>query len=195
MLRYLGIFLIGFIGIQAFADPPPSPKNLWRNSNYYNHYVLYERKTNTWIETVDCKALWRFTKQSSDLNNLYLRDAGRKLTVKLSYDGMYLKYDNESAFKLYQRGTFDKRVRFFHQYNGQWSGTVSRGHACNWEELLAGSQAPNFRFKVYGENASSVFLFDASRNMRVKLNTGDMWLQEKGQANFSYFKNGYWSEN
>ncbi len=189
------IVLSASIGGAAFADPPTSPKNFWRNSNNYGHYVLYERSSNTWVETVNCTPAWRFTKVSSDLNNLILYDAGRKLSVKLNYDGMSLKYDHESAYTLYQRGSFDKRVRFFHQYNGQWTGTLSRKNGCVWEELLAGGTAPSFHFKAYGEDASAVFLYDSSRNMRVRLNAAQMYLQPSGQAQFSFFKGGYWSEN
>lgn len=188
------IVLSALLGTAAVADPPTSAKNHWRNANDYKHYVLYERSSNTWVETINCNPVYRFTKVSSDLNNLILYDAGRKLSVKLNYDGMWLKFDHEAAYKLYQYGTFDKRVRFFHQYGGQWTGTLSRLHGCAWEELLAGGSAPAFRFKAYGEDASSVFLYDGTRNMRVRLNAADMWLQPSGQAQFSYFKGGYWSE-
>jgi len=111
---------------------------------------LYEKSTNTWVETVNCTPAWRFTKVGSDLNNLILYDAGRKLRVKLNYDGMWLKYDHETSYAFYQKGSFEKRVRFFHQYNGQWTGTLSRKHGCAWEELLAGGTAPSYHFKAYG---------------------------------------------
>ena len=157
-IRWVVLALSAWVGLAAVADPTGSAKNFWRNANHYNHYVLYERNSNTYVETVDCKAAWRFTKVSSDLNNVILYDAGRKLRVKINYDGMYLKFDHEPAYKFYQKGSFDKRVRFFHQYNGQWTGTLSRKHGCAWEELLAGNSTPTFHFKAYGENAGSVFL-------------------------------------
>src|SRR4051812_24989246 len=95
--------LTAFVGGTAIADPPPTPKNFWRNTNYFNHYVLYERATNTYVETVDCKPLWRFTKVGGNLNEVILRDEGRKLNVKISYDGMYLKADNQAAYQFYQK--------------------------------------------------------------------------------------------
>jgi hypothetical protein len=183
-----------FLATSAVADPPTSPKHHWRNRNDYKHYFLYERATNTWVETIHCNPVYRFKRTGGDLNTLYLYDAGRKLTVKLNYDGMWLKFDHEANYAFYQYGTFDKRVRFFHQYNGQWTGTLSRLHGCNWEELLAGGSAPSFRFKAYAEDANAVLLHDASRNMRVRLNAADMWLQPNGQSSFSFFKGGYWSE-
>jgi hypothetical protein len=194
-MKLYAIVLSAFIGFAAVADPPTSAKTHWRNTNYYSHYVLYERSTGTWVETINCKPVYRFTKVSSNLNDLILYDAGRKLSVKLNYDGMYLKFDNEAAYKFYQPGTFDKRVRFFHQYNGQWTGTLSRLHGCAWEELLAGGTAPSWHFVAYGEDANSVYLYDKSRNMRVRLNPSDMWLQPSGQGTFSFFKTGHWSEN
>ena len=190
----VAIVLSALIGGAAVADPQPSAKTFWRNSHDYRHYVLYEKSSNTWVETVNCTPAWRFTKVGSDLNNLYLRDASRKLSVKLNYDGMWLKFDHESSYSFYQGGSFAKRARFFHQYQGQWTGTLSRNHGCAWEELLAGGTAPAFRFKAYGEDASSVFLYDSSRNMRVRLDTAQMWLQPKGQTQFSFFKSGYGSE-
>ncbi len=194
MTKILSIVLAAFIGVAAVADPPIGAKNHWRNANYFNHYFLYDKPTNTYVETVNCTAAWRFTKVSSDLNNVILYDASRKLSVKLNYDDMFLKYDHETAWKPYQKGTWTKRVRFFHQYNGQWSGTVSRKHGCAWEELLAGNSKPSFYFKAYAEDANSVLLLDTSRNMRVKLNAADMHLQPSGQGNFTFFKGGYWSE-
>ncbi len=179
----------------AKADPTGSAKNLWRNTSYYNHYILYERSTNTYAETVDCKPLWRFTKIGGNLNEVILRDAGRKLNVKITYDGMWLKFDSDAAYKFYQKGTFDKRVRFFHNVNGKWTGTVSRKHGCAWEELLAGGSKPSWHFKIYGEDNTSSYLYDASRNMRVRLNEKDMALQLSGKPSFAFFKNGYWSEN
>lgn len=179
----------------AGADPGGSAKNFWRNTTYYNHYVLYEKSSNRYVETVDCKARWRFTKIGGNLNELILRDAGRKLNMKISYDGMWLKFDHEPAYKFYQKGTFDKRVRFFHQNNGVWTGTVSRSSGCAWEELLAGGSSPSYRFKLYGEDANSVFLYDSSHNLRLRLNTADMWLQQSGKPVFAFFKNGHWSEN
>jgi hypothetical protein len=194
-MRLLQVLVLSVLcGGVAIADPPTGPKYFWRNRNDYKHYVLYEKSSNTWVETVNCVPAWRFTKISSDLNNLYLRDAGRKLTVKVNYDGMWLKFDNQTSFSFYQPGAFEKRVRFFHQYNGQWTGTVSRKNGCAWEELLAGGSAPSFHFKAYGEDASSAYLYDGSRNMRVRLNAADMWLQPSGQPTFSFFKTGYWSE-
>jgi hypothetical protein len=175
------------------ADPPPAPKTFWRNTNYYNHYILFDSATNTYVETVNCKAAWRFTKIGGDLNNIILRDAGRKLNVKLSYGSMWLKFDTDADYKFYQYGTFEQKARFFHQVNGTWTGTLSRGNGCQWEELLAGHSTPSFHFVAYGENAASVFLYDKSRNMRVRLDAAEMWLQQSGAAVFSFFKKGYWS--
>ncbi len=193
--KVLAIGMAVFFGLGVKADPPTSPKNHWRNHNDPKHYILYESSSATWVETVNCTAMWRFKKISSDLNNLYLRDEGRKLTVRINYDDMQLKFDNEPAFHFYQKGTFDKRVRFFHQYNGQWTGTLSRLNGCAWEERLAGDAKPAWFFKAYGEDANSVYLYDGSRNMRVRLDAANMYLQPSGQANFSLFKGGYWSEN
>lgn len=187
-------FFLAFFSLTLFADPPQSPKHLWRNANDYKHYFLYEKSTNTWVETINCAVYYRFTKVSSDYNNLVLYDAGRKLYVSLSYGDMKLRFAHEPAFKFYQAGSFDKRVRFFHQYGGQWSGTISRKNACAWEEQFPGVSGPSYFFRKYGEDAASIYLLDSSRNMRVKLNQGDMWLQASGQPSFSYFKNGYWSE-
>jgi len=190
------LLLVSFVfSFLAVADPTTSPKNLWRNANDYKHYILYDSTTKTWVETVNCAVFYRFTKVNSDLNNLYLYDASRKMNVRLNYDGMWLRLDSEPAWKFYQYGTFDKRVRFFHQYGGQWTGTVSRKNACAWEENLAGGSGIAWRFTAYGEDKAAVYLYDSSRNMRVKLNAADMWLQPSGQASFSYFKAGYWSEN
>lgn len=194
-LKFLAVVAAVFIGVGAKADPPVSPKNHWRNANDPKHYLLYEKASNTWVETVNCIPMWRFKKVSSNLNNLYLRDESRKLNVQLNYDDMRLKFDNEPAYKFYQKGTFDKRVRFFHSYNGQWTGTVSRLNGCSWEELLAGGSKPSWFFKAYGEDANSVYLYDGSRNMRVRLDAANMYLQPTGQATFSFFKTGYWSEN
>lgn len=177
----------------VMADPPPAPKNLWRNTNYYDHYIIYEQSSNTYIETVGCKAAWRFTKIGGDLNSVILRDASRKLNVKITYGDMSLKFDSDAAYKFYQYGTFSQHVRFFHQYNGQWTGTVSRKAGCQWEELLAGHTTPSWYFRSYGEDANSAYLYDSSRNMRVRLDNGEMWLQQSGQPVFSFFKKGYWS--
>ncbi len=184
-----------FFSVIASADPTGSAKTFWRNANYYNHYLLYEKSSNTYVETVDCKVRWRFTKFGGNLNEVILRDAGRKLNVKLSYDGMWLKFDSDPAYKFYQKGTFDKRVRFFHNVKGTWTGTVSRKPGCAWEELLAGGTSPAWHFRIYGEDAGSSYLYDASRNMRIRLNKDDMWLQESGKPVFAFFKKGYWSEN
>ncbi len=194
-LRFWSVAVALVAGLSAAGDPPPTPKNFWRNANYYNHYVLFDRATNTYVETVNCKAAWRFARTGGNLNEVYLRDASRKLNMKISYDGMWLKFDHEADYKFYQKGTFDKRVRFFHNVNGTWTGTVSRLPGCAWEELLAGNTRPSWFFSSFGENASSVFLYDKSRNMRVRLDGAAMFLQQSNQPNYGFFKNGYWSEN
>ncbi len=192
-LVLLALFVWG--GMSLHADPPTSPKNFWKNSNYYHHYIMYEKSSATWVETINCNVAYRFTKVSSNLNELVLYDASRKLYVKLSYDGMWLKAANEANFTFYQKGTFEKRIYFYHQDTaGKWTGTLTRKNGCVFEELLAGGSKPSYYFKAFGGGTGQDFLYDSSRNMRVRLDATEMWLQPSGQPQYGFFKRGYWTE-
>jgi len=108
---------------------------------------------------------------------------------------MWLKFDSDPAYKFYQKGTFDKRVRFFLDALGQWTGTISRLPGCKWEELLAGNTRPSWFFTTLDQSASYVVLYDQSRNLRVRLDATAMFLRGCNQPAYGFFKNGYGSEN
>ncbi len=106
-LKILFMCSLGFNALTAFADPPPASHHYWRNSNYPNHYVLYDAKTRQWVETIDCRVAYRFRAIKNELNNLTLYDDSRGMTVLVNYDGMFLKAAGAVDFSFYQRGTFD----------------------------------------------------------------------------------------
>lgn len=193
---HLGLSTLVFIfsaGI-VVADPPVPPHYHWRNTNYPSHYVLYDFPTKTYIETVDCKPMWRFKEVSNALNTLTLFDASRGMTIQLTYDGMFLKEKGATSFTFYQKGVFDTRRQFSHNMNGTYTGALTKQHGCQWFEYLAGASSPSWRFKEVTTTAGYVDLFDASRNMTVRLNNDSMYLRT-GTAPLAFFKKGQWGSN
>lgn len=186
----IGLLLVS-VGTTVLGDPPIPPKHHWRNSQHAGHYVLYDAASRTYIETVGCKALWKFKEVTNELNRLTLHDASRNMTMQLTYDAMYLKANGATTFTKYQNGTFDKRQRFSHYQNGNYTGALSIGHACSWVEYLAGATSPSWRFVETASNASSIRLYDAGRKLSVILNLNEMWLQWDGKKP-EFFKKGNW---
>ena len=188
---FLGLGIL-FFAQNVFADPPIDPNYLWRNTSYPSHYVLYDFQTKTYVETVDCKPLWRFTVVSNQMNTLTLFDASRGMTVQVNYDGMYLKEKGATQFKFYQKGTFDKRWQFsHHDAKGVYTGAITIQHGCNVVEYLAGASSPTWRFKQTNRTNEYVDIFDASRNMLVRLTNDSMYLRT-GSNPLAFFKNGAW---
>ena len=184
---------LGGAGSPAFADPPRASHDHWRNTNYPSHYVMYDSATRTYVETVDCRVMWRFTLVSNEMNNLTLYDASRGMTVLLNYDGMFLKPAGAANFSLYQNGTFDTRTMFDHiDANGAHTGTVVKRHGCRWEEWFPGGGAAAFTFVQGGADVNAVEMYDGSRSIWVRLETeGRMYLKQGGSG-FNFFKNGRW---
>lgn len=188
----LGLWFLVVLACKgAFADPPKASHSYWQNSNYNGHYVLYDNATRTYIETVNCKAAWRFTVASDALNTLTLFDASRGMTIRLTYDGMYLKEKGATGFSFYQKGSFDTRTQFKHYDASGYTGALTKQHGCGWVEYLAGSKSADWRFKELGRNASYVDLYDSSRNMLVRLNKDSMYLRT-GSNPLAFFKKGNW---
>lgn len=178
----------------VFADPPKDPHYLWRNTNYPSHYLLYDFATKTYVETVDCKPLWRFTIVSNEMNELTVFDASRGMTVKVNYDGMFLKEKGATKFTFYQKGTFDKRWQFsHHDAQGKYTGAITIQHACNVVEYLAGASGPSFKFKQTNRTNEYVDMYDASRDMLVRLTKDAMFLRT-GHNPLAFFKNGTWNK-
>jgi hypothetical protein len=184
LLKCLAPFLL--LATVARADPPPASHDHWRNTNYPSHYVLYDNRTRTWTETVDCRVLWHFRELSNQLNVLTLYDDSRGMTVRLTYDGMYLKAAGAADFSFYQAGTFDTRTLFD---NGD--SAISKHDGCVWEEWFHGASGPAFRFTQSGIDNGAVELYDGSRNMGVRLEATRMLLRQ-GNVPWSFFKNGRW---
>lgn len=188
MTLALSLFSTG----QALADPPPNPHHLWRNTNYPSHYVLYDAASRQWIETVDCRVLWRCNLVRNELNAIELNDPSRKMTIRLTYDQMLLKPAGAAGFSAYQNGTFDARERFSHyDAAGNYTGQIVRGHACKFSEYFAGQSSPAYTFVIASSSAAAVEIWDESRHMMVKLDSNRMYMSANG-ASYSFFKNGRW---
>lgn len=193
LVKFIGILLaMVALAPQSFADPPPASHDHWRNTNYPSHYILYDQTSHTYVETVDCRVFWRFTVVANELNQITLYDASRGMTVRLTYDGMYLKPAGQRDFTFYQAGTFDTRTLFRHNdANGAYTGTIIKRNACAWEEYFPGNSAPAYRFVQSGIDANAVEMYDQGRNMTVRLDVGRMYLRQ-GNGPFNFFKNGRW---
>ena len=190
-LKVLIMVSLGFNALTAFADPPPAPHHYWRNSNYPNHYVLYDAKLRQWVETIDCRVAYKFRAIKNELNNLYLYDDSRGMTVLVNYDGMFLKAAGASEFSSYQRGTFDTRERFYHFDNaGGHTGTFARAHGCQWQEWFPGNANPAYTFVQTRVGGDGVEMHDGSRNISVKLEPGRMLLKQGNQP-YSFYRNGH----
>jgi hypothetical protein len=180
------------IGTVARADPPRASHDHWRNTSYPSHYVLYDNASRTWVETVDCRVLWRFTALSNEMNVLTLYDASREMTVRLTYEGMFLKPAGAADFSFYQPGTFDTRTLFEHRdANGTYSGTIIKRDACRWEERFPGGSGPAFTFTTGTATPQWVEIYDGSRDLTVRMDAGSMYLRF-GQGATNFFKNGRW---
>lgn len=191
MSLILSTFIV-LSGQTALADPPRPNHHLWQNSVFHGHYVLYDSATRTWVETIDCRPVFRFTLVSDGLNELVLFDASRGMTVKLTYEGMSLKASGESTFSFYQRGAFDRREMFEHEDgNGAYTGTIARYHGCSWAEWFPGGSAPAFRFGQIVVDGGAVEIYDGTRDIYVRLDASHMWLRQ-GTAPYGFFKNGKW---
>lgn len=178
--------------LSLLADPPQASHHYWQNSNFVGHYVLYDYGSRTYLETINCKVAYRFTVVSNIMNTLTLFDASRGMTVQLNYEGMSLKEKGATKFTFYQQGSFDTREQFKHYDNkGNFTGALTKQHACGWVEYLAGSHAPDWRFVEVGRNKDFVDLYDASRNMTVRLEKNRMLLKT-GNNPLGFFKNGNW---
>ena len=176
----------------TMADPPRPSHDHWRNTQYAGHYVRYDAPSHTYVETINCRPSYRFTLVSNELNTLTIFDASRNMTVRLDYSGMYLKPSGSTAFTLYQKGTFDTRTQFQHvDSRGTYSGAITKLDGCNWVEYLAGSHTANWHFVERSTTPQSVELFDASRNMFVRLDNTQMFLKT-GANPYGFFKNGHW---
>ncbi len=181
-----------FVTGSAFSDPPVPSHFYWQNSNYFNHYVLYDFASHDYIETVDCKIYWHFKVVTNQLNTLTLFDASRGMTMQLTYDGMYLKPKGATAFTFYQKGTFDTRTQFSHyDQNNTYTGALTKQHACGWVEYLSGATSPTWRFNQIGWTPGYVDLYDGGRNMLVRLNKDSMYLRT-GTNPLAFFKKGHW---
>ena len=181
-----------FLVTPARADPPRASHDHWRNTGFAGHYVLYDSSSRTWVETVSCRAANRFTIVRNETNSLTLLDAGRGMTMRLDYQGMWLKAAGAVEFSFYQAGTFDTRTQFKHvDGNGTYTGAITKGHACSWVEWFPGASGPAFQFMERGTNPSSVELYDRSRDLWVRLDTDRMWLKI-GTAAYGFFKSGRW---
>jgi hypothetical protein len=189
-LIIITLFLI--MTTAARADPPRASHDHWRNTNYPSHYVLYDYATHTYVETVDCRALNRFTAVSNETNTLTLYDASRGMTMRLTYDGMWLKAAGAVDFTFYQAGTFDTRTLFEHSdANGVYTGSILKHDACRWDETFPGGGGPAFTFHQTVVTNDSVELYDASRALSVRLDAASMWLKQ-GQSAYGFFKSGVW---
>lgn len=176
----------------VFADPPIPSHDHWRNTNYAGHYVRYNSQTKDYVETVNCKVLWRFKALSNELNTLTLFDASRNMTVRLNYEGMYLKPAGSTTFTFYQKGTFDTRKQFQHFDNrGTYTGAITKQDGCQWIEVFPGAARPAYYFQERSTSPQSVELFDGSRNIFVRLDNTQMFLKT-GNAPYGFFKNGRW---
>jgi hypothetical protein len=181
---------VGFNSLTAFADPPPASHHYWRNTNYPSHYVLYDAKSRTWVETINCEVRYRFRAIKNELNNLTLYDDSRGMTVLVNYDGMYLKADGATNFSFYQHGTFDTREHFYHfDSAGAHTGTIARGHGCLWQEWFPGNAAPVYTFVQTTVDNGAIEMFDASRAIGVRLEMNRMLLRH-GHQPFAIYKNG-----
>lgn len=175
-----------FSASAAFADPPRPSHDHWRNTGYQGHYVLYDFASHTYVETVNCRATNRFTLVSNQLNELTLFDASRGMTMRLNYDGMWLKAAGASDFTFYQSGTFDTRTQFHHD-----AGAITKGHGCTWVEWFNGAAGPAYNFAERGTTPGSVELYDGTRDIWVRLDAAQMWLHF-GAAAYTFFKTGHW---
>lgn len=186
--------LLGFAALTtaAFADPPRPSHDHWRNTDYAGHYVLYDRASNSYIETVGCRAAWRFTLVRNETNAIELYDASRGMGMRLDYDGMWLKPAGQADWSLYQRGTFDTRKMFYHNdVNGNFTGTVLKSHGCEWQEWFPGVGSASFRFVERNTTRDAVELYDGSRDLWVKLDATHMYLRT-GANPYGFFKGGHW---
>lgn len=190
-LKILFMCSLGFNALTAFADPPPASHHYWRNSNYPNHYVLYDAKTRQWVETIDCRVAYRFRAIKNELNNLTLYDDSRGMTVLVNYDGMFLKAAGALDFSFYQRGTFDTREAFYHFDNaGTHTGTFQRAHGCQWQEWFPGVGYPVYTFVQTGVDSGGVEMHDGGRAISVRLEAGRMLLKH-GQQAYAHYRNGH----
>jgi hypothetical protein len=186
------ILLTLVIRTGAAADPPRASKDHWRNIDYPSHYILYDPASHTYVETVDCRPLYRFTLQANEANQLTLYDASRNMTVRINYEGMWLKESGAANFTFYQRGTFDRRTLFEHvDASGAHTGSIIKRDGCRWEEHFPGGSGPGFVFTQAAVTADTVDLYDRSRDMTVRLDATRMWLRQ-GSAPLAFFKNGRW---
>lgn len=191
-LQLVCALLIASFSSVGRADPPRASHDYWRNTAYPSHYVRYDQATRTYVETVDCRPLWRFTLVSNAANTLTLYDASRGMTIQLNYDGMYLKPVGQSSFTYYQPGTFDTRTQFFHyDANGTYTGSINRRDGCVWEEWFPGSSLPAYRFRQTLVTNDAVEMYDQTRDLSVRLTRDKMYLRTGSQA-YGFFKSGRW---
>ncbi len=191
-LKFFFALALGLSATSAFADPPRPSHHHWTNSNYANHYVLYDYASGQWIETVNCQAAWRFNLVSNENNAIVLHDPSRNMTMRLEYGAMYLKADGAAAFTLYQYGTFDTHEQFQHfDANGTYTGAITKQHGCQFVEYLAGASQPSYRFFLAYNYGGTVELYDSSRDLWVKLDASRMYLHFANAA-YEFFKNGRW---
>lgn len=194
MLRTLMalMFLAQVFASPAFADPPRANHYHWRNTDYPSHYLQYDYASRTWLETVDCRVLWRFHLESNGVNQLDLIDDSRGMRVRLNYEGMWLKAAGAADYSFYQRGTFDTRTQFFHyDAAGNFTGAITKKPGCVWDEQFAGQSAPTFHFVQSAISNAAVEIYDASRTLWVLLSGNRMDLRQ-GTGPYGFFKNGHW---
>ncbi len=190
--KFLVSLTLTLAATSAFADPPRPNHDHWRNTAYPGHYVLFDRASNSYIETVNCTAAWRFTLVSNQNNTLTLYEASRGMTMMLNYDGMYLKAQGASDFTFYQAGTFDTRTIFYHNdAAGNYTGSISKGHGCEWSEWFPGYPSASFHFVEKSTTAGGVEMYDGSRDLYVWLNANSVSLKA-GNGAYAFFKNGHW---
>jgi hypothetical protein len=182
----------GLAATSALADPPRPSHHHWINTNYASHYVLYDYASRQWIETINCQVAYRFNLVSHENNAIILNDPSRDMTIRLDYDGMYLKPHGATEFSFYQAGTFDRREQFQHfDANGAYTGAITKLHACEFVEYLAGATSPTFRFHLANNANGAVELYDGSRDLWVKLDQSRMYLHF-GANPYAFFKDGHW---
>lgn len=189
---FIFVSLLFAMTTSVFADPPRASHDHWRNTNVPSHYVMYDNASRTYLETINCRIAYRFTLVSNEMNTLTIFDASRNMTVRLNYEGMFLKAAGATNFTFYQPGTFDTRTQFKNMNpNGTHASNITKQHACVWQEWFLGARGPAYNFVEKNTNASSVELYDVSRNMWVRLDTAAMFLKV-GNAAYSFFHSGHW---
>lgn len=165
--------------------------DLWRSEESQGHYFLKDYVNNTYVETIDCKAVFTF-KTVASTTGLRLYDASRNVYVELQNGTMWLKVGS-GAWSKFRKGRFDHRTAFNHEDGtGGITGVFYKKNACGWAEHLDGTANASFRFTEVSTDAGAVTMYDHSRNLYVKLTSDRMFLRTGSTGAFNFFKKGGW---